>query len=101
MIAQPLRAARAALLLDRLEDVRHVAGIVTSARHDVRPEQVRLLFVGAAEPQERGAQAELRALRDHLPQTATDDCADDRARDGPYFVRGRLVSCAVPCRSAT
>ena len=64
VIAQPLRSARPALLLDRLEHVRHVARIVAGARHDLRAFEVGLPFVLAAEAQERGAEAELRALRD-------------------------------------
>src|SRR5439155_2284130 len=62
VIAQPLRSARAALLLDRAEHVRHLARVVAGARHDVRPFDVRLPLVLAAEAEERGAEPELRAL---------------------------------------
>ena len=63
VIAQPLRAARPALLLDRLEHVGHVARVVAGARHDVRPLEVGLTLELAAEAHER-AEAELRALRE-------------------------------------
>src|SRR5712692_8354797 len=62
VIAQPLRSARPALLLDGLEHARHVARIVAGARHDLRALEVRLLFELAAESQEGRAEAELCAL---------------------------------------
>src|SRR6476661_7051875 len=73
MIAHPLRAARTALLLDRPEHIGHIAGIVAGPGHDVRAQQIGLTLVLAAEPEERGADAELRALRDHRSCSTTHD----------------------------
>ena len=101
MIAQPLRSAGAALLLDRLEHVRHVARVVAGARHDLRALEVGLLLVLAAEPQERRAEPELRALeRRRRRQRAADDGAEDGAGNLPDCVLrglGRLGR-AVPQR---
>ena len=48
-------------------------------------------LVLAAEAQERGAEAELRALRNHLAPAAADDGAEHRAGDLADFVFGRLA----------
>src|SRR5216110_1894545 len=66
MIAEPLRTAGSALLFNRLEHVRHVARVVSGARHDLRSLDVGLPLVLAAESQESGPEAELGSLRDHL-----------------------------------
>src|SRR5438874_6720442 len=79
VIAQPLWSAGTALLFNRLEHVRHVTRVVPGARHDVGPFDVGLTLVLAAEPQECGAETELRALRDHLAPAAADDGAENRA----------------------
>ena len=79
--AQPLRAAAAALLLDRLEHVGHLARVVPGARHDLRAHQVGLPLVLAAVLQEVGTEAELRALRDHGAGGAADDRAEDLTRN--------------------
>src|SRR5689334_5516734 len=90
VIAQPLRSTRAALLLDRPEYVSHVARIVSSSRHDLRAQQVGLLFVFTAEPQKRGSKAELRALRDHRSGTPSDNRAEHRASNLTHLVLRRF-----------
>ena len=90
MVAQPLRAARAALLLDRLEHVHHFGGVVARQRHDVGSEQVGLLLVLAAEAQERGAEAKLRALRDDAADIAANHRPQDGAEQLTDLVLGRL-----------
>ena len=82
MAAQPLGSAAAALLLDRLEHVGHLARVVAGARHDLRAQQVGLPLVLAAVLQEVGAEAELRALRDDAAGRAADDGAENLAGDG-------------------
>src|SRR5207248_5213930 len=94
--AQPLRAAGAALLLDRAEHVGHVARVVAGARHDMRAFDVRLLLVLAAEAQKRGAEAELRPLRDHLPPAA----ADDRAEHGAGYLADLVLRRLARLRGA-
>ena len=79
MAAQPLRRAAACFFLNRLEHSSQISRIVASPRHDLRAEQIRLLFVLAAVLQERGAKAELAALRDHLPPAAADNGAGNCA----------------------
>src|SRR5207253_6361995 len=91
MIAQPLRSARSALLLDRAEHVRHVARVVPGARHDLGALDVGLSFVLAAEAQERGTEPELRPLRDHLSQATADDRAEHRAGNLANLVLRRLA----------
>src|SRR5439155_17769105 len=72
MIAQPFRTARAALLLDRLEHVRHVDWVVAGARHDVGAFDVGVVLELAAEPEKRGAEPEARTLRDDVAPDAAD-----------------------------
>ncbi len=79
VVAQPLRSAGSALLLDRPEHVRHLARVVSRARHDLRPLEIGLLLVLAAESQERRAETELGPLRDGAPRAP----ADNRAEHGP------------------
>ncbi len=100
MIAQPLRAARAALLLDRLEHAGHLERVVPGRGHDVRPEQIGLALELTAESQECRAEPELRALRHGAADVAADDGADDRAEQRPDLVFRRLggLGRAVPQR---
>ena len=66
------------------------------------PENVGLALVFAAEAEERRAEAELRALRDHLAPAAADDRAENRAGDlADLDISGALLACAVPCRRTT
>ncbi len=91
MVAQPLRAAGAALLLDRLEHVRHVARVVAAGRHQVRAFEVGVALEFAAESEERGAEPELRALRDDLSPAAADDRPEHGAGDLADLVFRRLA----------
>ena len=98
MIAQELRTAATALLLDGLEHTRHLTRVVAGARHHLRTEEVGLALVLAAVLQEVGAQPDLRPLGDHR----TGAPADDRAQHLPgeraeleLLARGRLRG-AVP-----
>ena len=91
VIAEPLRPAAPALLLDGLEHVRHVARIVAGARHHVRALEVGLFLELAAEPQERRAEPELRALRDDLAPSAADDRPEDGARDFAHLIFRRFA----------
>ena len=98
--AHPLRAAAAALRLDRLEHVGHLARVVAGARHDLRAQEVGLPLVLAAVLQEVGAEAELRALRDHAAGGAADDRAENltgNRADLELLALGRLRR-AVPKR---
>ena len=69
------------LLLDRLEHPAQIERVVTRSRHDLRAEQVRLLFVLAAVFQKRRTEPELAALRDDLAPPATDDGSGNCAGD--------------------
>ena len=82
MVAQELRAPAAALFLDRLEHVHQIERVVSGARHQLHAQQVGLLLVLATVTQKVGAQTELGALRDHLPDLAADDGPRNRAGDG-------------------
>ena len=106
MAAHPLRCSPAAALRlarDRLEHVRERSRIVAGPRHDLRAEQVRLLFEVAAVSQEQRAETELAGLRDGRTGRTTDDGAADDARDlaelEPRF--SAFVALAVPCRRRT
>src|SRR4029434_4426636 len=79
VVAHPLGCAAACLLLDVLEYAGEVARIVAGASHHLHTEDVGLLLVLAAVLQHPGAEAELAALADDLPQPAADDGAGDRA----------------------
>src|SRR5205807_7003854 len=76
VVAQPLRAATAALRLDLLEHLGEVARVVACARHDLRAEQVGLLLVSTAVLERAESEADLTRAADDL----TDAAADDRAR---------------------
>ena len=82
MIAQELRAAAAALSLDRLEHVHQVERVVSGARHQLNPQQVGLLLVLATVTKKVRAQTKLGALRDHLPDFAPNDGSRDRTGNG-------------------
>ncbi len=90
VVAQPLRSARAALLLDRPEHVGHIARVVPGARHDVGPEQVGLSLELSTESQEGRAETELRALCDDGTRATADDRPQNRAGDLPHRVRRGL-----------
>ena len=77
VVAQKLRPARAALLLDGAKHVREVNRIVAGARHDLRTEHVGLRLILATELQKIDADRGLRAL----PEDRAGRAADDRASD--------------------
>ena len=76
--AQPLRPAAARFLLNRLEHAAEIARVVARTRHDLRAQQVGLLFVLAAVLEEHRAEAELAAFGDELSPSAADHRAGDR-----------------------
>ena len=75
VIAQELRTAATALLLDGLEHARHLARVVAGARHHLRTEEVGLALVFAAVLQEVGAEPDLRSLGDDGTGAPADDGA--------------------------
>ena len=82
MVAHELRAAAAALFLDRLEHVHEINRVVSGARHQLNAKQVGLLLVLATVTKKVGAQAKLAALRDHLADPAANDRSGNRASNG-------------------
>jgi len=73
MVAHELRAAATALFFDRLKHVHQIERVVPGARHQLNAKQVGLLLVLATVTKKIGAQTELGALLDHLPDLAAND----------------------------
>ena len=98
VIAEPLRSAAAALLLDGPEHVGHLARVVARAGHQLSPFKIRLLFVLAAVAEKGGSQPELCPLRYHLTPAAADDGPENGTGHLTDFVLGRLAGLrgAVP-----
>src|SRR5919198_6625631 len=96
MIAEPFRRARLLPRLERLEHAGHVARVVAGARHDLRSFDVGLPLVLAAEPHERGADAEPASFRDDRSNIAANERAEDLTCGGADFVLHGLARLRGP-----
>src|SRR3954471_3635233 len=96
MVAQPLRAARTALFLNRLEHVGHVNRVVAGGGHHVRAFEIRLPLVLAAEAEKSRPEAELRPFRYDLAPAAADDRAEHRTGHLTHFVLRCLAGLRGP-----